>query len=208
MPISVSLSNFLRDVAQCDSLLSSAHAVHASGNLIFSQRDREQITVAAFLNLFIAWEEFLEAAFNDFMLGDRTLGGTLPVRFVFPVSRVHSSGLMLHLNRFFDYSSHDYVRKIAKLYFENGYPFESAISALNSDLSDIKTIRNACAHLSSTTRSALEGLAGRILGQPQPGISVYDLLISIDPGSSGQNATVYESFRDKLIAAATMIANG
>ena len=116
--------------------------------------------------------------------------------------------MLVHTQRYFDFANQDNVRKIAKLYFDADYPFETPLSSINGELVDLKTIRNACAHLSSTTRTALEGLATRILGQPHPGISVYRLLTTIDPRVQGNATTVYAAYRDMLIAAATLIAQG
>ena len=208
MAISQSLADFQASLAQCDSLIANAHRVDAVGADLFPLPDRQQITVAAFLNLFIAWEEFIEASITDFMMGDATMRGTNPVRHVTPPTREHSNRMVVHTQRYFDYANHDNVRKIAKLYFDAGYPFEMPLSSINAELADLKTIRNACAHLSSSTKTALEGLATRILGQPQPGISVYQLLTTIDPRVQGNATTVYAAYRDKLVAAATLIAQG
>lgn len=208
MAILHSLMHFQENIGQCDSLIANAHRVDAAGTSLFPPRDREQITVAAFLNLFIAWEEYIEAAITDFMMGDATVSGNIPVRHVTPPTREHSTRMVIHTLRYFDYANHDHVRKISKLFFEFGYPFDIPLSSINSDLAELRTIRNACAHLSSTTRTALESLATRILGQPQPGITVYELLMSADPRLPVGTSTVYASYREKLLAAATLIAQG
>lgn len=208
MAIRQSLADFQASVAQCDQLIGNAHRIDTTGVDLFPLRDRQQITVAAFLNLFIAWEEFIEASMADFMMGDTTTCGANPVRYVSPQTREHSQKMVVHTLRYFDYANHDNIRRIANLYFDSGYPFETPLSSINAELADLKTIRNACAHLSSTTRTALESLATRVLGQPQPGISVYDLLTTIDPRVRGSHTTVYDAYRDKLVAAATVIARG
>lgn len=46
---------------------------------------------------------------------------------------------------------------------------------------DLRTMRNASAHISSTTQTALESLAQRIFRTPRPGIVLYDLLMAADP---------------------------
>jgi hypothetical protein len=207
MPITQSLTDFQANVAQCGSLIGNAHQNDQNGVPFLPQRDREQITVAAFLNLFIAWEEYIEAAINDFMMGDPTLSGTHPIKYIAPVSRDHSTKMVVHVSKYFDFANHENVRRLAKLYFQHGYPFEVPLSSIIADLADLKTIRNASAHLSSTTKTPLESLATRILGQPQPGISVYRLLTTVDPRVPG-NTTVYAGYRDKLLAAATLIAHG
>ncbi|WP_146214424.1 hypothetical protein [Rhizobium sp. 11515TR] len=207
MAIANSLQEFQADVAQCDSLIANAHRADAVGVLLFTQRDREQITEAAFLNLFIAWEGFVEAAFSDFMMGDATVSGAQPAKYVSPPTREHSSKMVIHTNKYFDFSNHEAVKRLAKLYFDNGYPIDGPVSSIIAELGELKSIRNACAHISTTTTAALEGLANRILGQPQPGISVYRLLTMVDPRLQN-NLTVYAGYRDKLLAAAALIAQG
>jgi hypothetical protein len=53
MPVAQMLQDFKTGVAQCDSLIANAHGVHASGLPFLSPVDQQQITAAAFLNLFI-----------------------------------------------------------------------------------------------------------------------------------------------------------
>ncbi len=96
---------------------------------------------------------------------------------------------------------------MARLYFETGYPFDTPISSLNQELSDLKIMRNACAHMSSTTKAKLEGLGLRIFGSPQAGITVYQILTADDPRTNPR-VTVYANYRDKLLVAAELIAQG
>ncbi len=67
-------------------------------------------------------------------------------------------------------------------------------------------MRNASAHITSTTQTGLDGLAVRLLGQPSPGIELYALLTANDPNVAG--STIYQTHRDKLLTAAGLIANG
>jgi hypothetical protein len=207
MPIVQSLADFQARVAQCDNLIANAHAGLPGGLFHFTPRDREQITEAAFLNMFIAWEEFIEASIGDFMMGELTIAGNQPVRFVIPPSRDHSGKMVVHMNRYFDYANHENVKKLAKLYFDTGYPFDTPINSMTQELSDLKIMRNACAHMSSTTKAALEGLGLRIFGSPQSNISVYQMLTANDPRTNPV-VTVYASYRDKLLVAAELIAQG
>ncbi len=206
MPIAQSLADFQANVTQCDNLIANAHQVDANQVHLLPPRDREQITVAAFLNLFISWEEYVEAALNDFMMGEPTTNGTQPVKYVNPTTREHSQKMVVHTHKYFDFANHENVRRLAKIYFDNGYPFETPMSSIISDLSDLKTMRNACAHLSSSTKAALEALANRILGQPQPGITIYRFLTMNHPNVA--NGTIYATYRDKLLVAAGLIAQG
>ena len=68
-------------------------------------------------------------------------------------------------------------------------------------------MRNASAHVSSTTQGALENLALRIFAGPRLGITLYDVLTAIDPRSA-TNETVFLGYKNKLLVAAELVANG
>ena len=59
--------------------------------------------------------------------------------------------------RYFDFANHEYVKKIVRMYFDKGYPYEPHLSAITVDLSDLRIMRNASAHISSSTQVTLEG---------------------------------------------------
>jgi hypothetical protein len=207
MSIALSLAAFQASVSQCDSLVANAHKTDATGVALFPALDQRQITVAAFLNLFMSWETFLEEVLSKLLAGSPTILGRTPVRYVVPPTEEVARLIIIGVNRFFDYGNHDNVRRIVGIYFENGYPFEPHLSAVNADLCDLRTMRNASAHISSTTQAALESLAQRITSTPQPRIDLYSLLTSNDPRSNVGN-TVFAEFRDKLLIVAELIANG
>lgn len=207
MPIAQVLAEFHASVRQCNNLIANAHKMDATGTSVLPRIDRQQITVAAFLNQFIAWESFLEAALTQYMTGEPTMSGTVPVRYVSPRDVAAAQAMLKGTMRYFDYANHDNVRVVAKLYFENGYPFDTPINGIHSDLNDLKTMRNGSAHISSTTQIALEGLALRIFASPRGGIKLYDMLTAIDPRyTSGE--TVYEAYQKKLTVTADLIALG
>jgi hypothetical protein len=207
MPIAQAIATLNAKSAQSDSLIANAHRLDAAGVPIFSLLDREQITVASFLNLFVAWEEFLESTMSNFLVGAASLSGRMPLRYASPPTVEVARRMLIGTGRYFDYANHTNFRNMALLFFQGGHPFEPHISAIFTDLSDLKTMRNSSAHMSSTTQSALEALAQRILGLPQPGITLYSMLTSIDPRSAA-GSTVLAEARDKLLATAGLIANG
>ncbi len=207
MPIAGAVATLEAKAAQCDALIASAHRVDAGGVSMFPAADRNMITVAAFLNLFVAWEEFLETAMSQFMFGTPTLSGNAPVRYAAPPDIEAAKRMLIGTNKYFDFANHELVRKMAALYFQNGYPFEPHLSAIATDLADLRTMRNASAHLSSTTQRALESLAQRIFGVPRPGISLYAMLTAVDPRATA-GATVFADARDKLLTTAQLIAHG
>lgn len=206
MPLANILAEFKASVAQCDGLIASAHRNDAAGAPLFPVGEQQQITIAAFLNMFIAWETFLEASLAEFMLGNPTLKGTNPLRYVTPPTVELAKAIVIHVRDYFDYGNHGYVKKIVDAYFRDGYPFQPHLDGLIGDLSDLRTMRNSAAHISSTTQAALEGLALRVLKAPSLGITLYTLLMKNDPDIAGN--TIYVSYRDKLLLAAELIAQG
>ncbi len=207
----MSLQNVLRifqaSIEQCDLLIADAHRIALSGASLFSQRSREQITTSGFLNMFIAWETFLESSILHFMAGTPTIRGNLPTRRVMPVDMEAANTLICHGKKYFDYTNHDLLRVIVTSYFEDGYPFEPHLTSIIQELSELKVIRNACAHTNNSTQIPLRNLAGRIAGRPVTDVTVYSTLTMVDsrPGASG---TAFETYKAKLLIAGELIANG
>ena len=206
MSLAQVLADFKGSIAQCESLIANAHKLDAAGGPVFPAIDQQQITVAAFLNMFIAWESFLESTLTELMIGTPTLSGTLPTKYVAPVDLASARLLVIGMMKYFDYGNHFNVRKLVGMYFKNGYPFEPHISAIYSDLDDLRTMRNVSAHISSTTQTAMEALALRLFSSPKPGITLYQLLTSTNPKSPGN--TIFVSYKSKLVATAELITQG
>ena len=207
MTIADILQDFQLSVQQVDSLVVNAHRTDAAGVFLFPAIDREQITVAGLLNLFIAWESFLEGSLAELMTGAVTISGGIPVRYVIPPTIDAARTMVLGISRYFDYANIDNVKKIVSQYFDKGYPYEPHISGVTTDLNDLRTMRNASAHISISTQRALESLAQRLLHTPKSGIKLYDLLTAPVPtGTMG--ATVLSEYKDKLLVVAGLIAQG
>jgi len=208
MSLSTILQEFKDATAQCDSLIANAHKVDAAtGVALLPAKDQQQITIAAFLNLFIAWETFLEASLKAYMTNEAAINVVHPIKYVSPRDIAGADKIIIGPLQYFDYANFDYFMKIIQAYFSGGYPYYVPLSAIASHLQDMRTMRNSSAHISSTTQSKLATLAGRILGAPQPGITLYQLLTSPD-ARGGVGATVFSFYRDTLIAAAELIAKG
>jgi hypothetical protein len=201
------LDAFKKSAAQCSLLIANAHRLDATGTAILPALDQRQITVAAMLNLFVAWESFLEDAMALVLSGTPTLSGKVPLRYATPTSPTHARDMVVGTRPFFDYGRHDNVRTLVRLFLDQGYPFEPHLSTVSPDLADMKTMRNSAAHLSSSTQRALEALAQRVFKTPQPGIELYTLLTRVDPRSPSGD-TVFGQARDMLLATAEFIAVG
>jgi len=206
MPLAAILTDFRSDVAQCDSLIANAHRADANGVHLLPEMDRQQITVAAFLNFFIAWEKFLENCIYDLMLGQPTISGTQPAKRVSPLARSDAYEMVKGNGKYFDFANREFVRRMVRLYFDNGYPFEPHLSSAWTELQDIRTIRNSTAHIQTTTQVAFDGLVTRIFAAPRTGMTVYQLLTAIHPNNAA--VTIFAHYRDTMLTTAQNIATG
>ena len=185
-------------------LVTSAHDTDTHGTYKMPLSDREVITNACFLNMFIALEEFIEAAFLHYAVGRMSTGRWRPRKYMRPIDEAHANRMLVGTQRFVDWSTPDTIRKLARLYFDSGEPFETPFAAANQHLLDMKTVRNATAHLSRTTQAALDGLRTRWTGAPVSGSSAYEMLLSARLGAGDSFLTVSGTTIDAI---STAVAN-
>ncbi len=164
------------------------------------------MTEAAVLKIFIAWERYLEQSFLEYLMGAPSTTGTSLTCYLRAPSVDHAKRVLVGTQRYVDWSNPEIVVLLADLYFSGGAPYHVALSSIQSDLFDLRSIRNAAAHLSTTTSHQLDQLALRELGRASTGVSVYDLVTSYDPKTSGK--TILQTYIDMLQAAATLISRG
>jgi hypothetical protein len=206
MGLASALADYGANIARAQGYISNAHARDASGNFVTPADHRAFIVDAAFLRMFIAWETFLESAFVAYTLGESSLGGRAPVRFVSPPNEHHSKLLLLGTQKYVDWANPEIVRKLASNCFQNGEPLGQVVSGIQGDLFDLRTIRNAAAHLTATTAQPLDGVASRKLGVMTSGATVSSLVLSIDPNGNGTD-TILDSYLTTLDAAANAIVH-
>ncbi|WP_181312955.1 hypothetical protein [Nocardioides campestrisoli] len=183
----------------------NAHSLDASGYYILPLGERELITQAAFVRMFVALEEFLEEAFGHYGMAGTSLNGNSFQCYSNAPTGDHFHNMLIGLNRFVDWSAPERVRKLAELYFPNGEPFATPLQSAHGELLDMKTVRNAASHVSRTTSAQVTALYLRWTGQPSVSATAYEMLTS--PG--GQNQQTFMSHAEKVLrATAQSIANG
>jgi len=202
-----SLTTFRVSVAEANSFTTLAFQQDAAGNYMLSQNQREFITDSAYLRLFIAWETFLENSFIKYMLGEPSILGNVITRYVQPLNERHANSLLIGTQKYVDWSNPEIIKRLCNLYFSPGNPFDTYVSSIFADLFDLKTIRNAAAHLTSSTRQQLDSLGTRKLQRPCNNLKVSDLIFAVDPNSTN-NETILTTYLDKLDISAEGIANG
>lgn len=205
MPIPTNLSKYRAGVAKTISLIDKIHHHDDQGVDLFDLDEKEIVISAAVLKNFVLWEEFLEGAFTQYLTGQQSSSGTDIVRYVTPTDLDHAIKIPAGAQVYADWSNHDSVVKLSKLYFENGEPFASNLNSITAILNDLKTIRNASAHISNNTQRKLDALASRVLQIQTSNMSVYAFTLSMHPSSS--NLTVLHYYLQFLDISAENISN-
>ncbi|MDR3694390.1 hypothetical protein [Mucilaginibacter sp.] len=207
MPLVDTLSNYRTSVTEANGFISFAFQTNATGSHLLPPNQRNFITDSAFLKIFIAWETFIENAFINYMLGETSIQGNNVPRYVQPVDHIHAGKVLIGTQKYVDWSNPEIIKRLSNIYFGPNNIIDSYISSAMADLFDLKTIRNAAAHLTSTTQNQMVSLGNRLININNPNISVSDLIFSFDPQSSG-SITILSSYLTKLDILAEGIANG
>ncbi|MBN1918134.1 MAG: hypothetical protein JW889_09510 [Verrucomicrobia bacterium] len=208
MALAQALADFRMAVQDCNELVLLAYNTDAQGSFVATACQRQKIVTAAFLSFFLAWEAFVESAVLDYMTGEPSVLGRLPVRLANPPSRQHALDMLIGTQRFFDFGNHDYTLRAAKLFLDSGGPIGTYFPTITQALADLRTMRNASAHITATAQSGLDGLAQRILG-PAAVIPcrLGEFLLAQHPHDSA-GITIFAHYQRLVDVAAELIANG
>ncbi len=122
-----------------------------------------------------------------------------------PIDTEHAHKILIGTQKYVDWANNEIVNKIASIYFEEGEPFKTALNSISTDLSDLRVIRNASAHISSTTQNKLDAVASRVLSSSVTGISVSDFVTKISKEDISK--TVLQMYQLKLDITAENIAH-
>jgi hypothetical protein len=206
MPIALALHEFQASAGQANAIIAAAYRVDSTNNFFFTATEQAVLVESAFLRLFVAWEAFLESTFVNYMIGAQSLQNNVLPRYVSPRDLDHAHSMVVGGMRYADWSTPEVVRKLAKLFFDGGEPYETVLAQIHTDLLDIKTVRNAAAHLSSTTSTQLDSVASRVLSTPVAGMTVARFVLHRDPRSA-TGESMMQTYNATLKAAAHLIAN-
>jgi len=198
------LSQYRDTVFDARQYASDAFQQKPDGAYVYDEAHRGFIVDAAILKFFIAWETFLESIFKCFLLGERTIEGTLVSSCVNARNEQHAGKLLIGTSKYFDWANPEYVCTLSKLFLNENNPIDSSLRSIYSDLYDLRTIRNAAAHMVETTRKPLESLAQRKTGRMQVGIKPYSFVLMTESG----NRTYWDYYQQILDIAAENIAKG
>jgi hypothetical protein len=200
--IRLTLAAYRAEIAACKTLLTKL-AGHP-----FSASELEFLRNAVFFRTFIAWEMLLESMMVKYLLNREGINGNRAKKYSRPKDTAHANRMLIGTQKYVDWANQEIVLRLAKIYFVNGDPFNTALSGIHTDLTDLKTIRNSIAHISTTTSQALDALASRLLGHVMVGAKPQQILLATAPAPPGAiPISFFDYYLQTLDAAANVLAS-
>ncbi|TMO57106.1 hypothetical protein [Pseudoalteromonas phenolica] len=199
------LSEFRAGVAKVNNYIAIAFKKAEDGTDICTAEEQEFIISSAFLKMFIYWEGFLEKAFIIYLTGGQSTNGHTLVKYAHPRDEQHAHKMIIGTQKYVDWANHEIVMRLSNLYFENGSPIQSILASISGVLSDLKNVRNAAAHISSTTQAKLDGIASRTLKATVTNTTVDQFIMQPHPDDA--TITILQHYQGILDIAAENIAS-
>lgn len=175
----------------------------SSNGVVYSSDLHFCVIDGAFLELFRAFEQFLEQSFICYMLGQTGINGNSFVKYVSPQDEEQAINMLKGINRHTDFTNRDTIVKLANNFFENGGTY-IYLNSISTDFEEMKKIRNAISHISVESKRAFSGLVRSKLGVLPPNVTTSSFLNTIIPNST---TTFFNSYKDVIINAITNISN-
>ncbi len=171
--------------------LSSMLKKHGNRTVPIKKDHREQLCEMAFAVLFTAWEQFLENAFEHYVV-DAPLASFKSRHRVLVMDRETAHDLIRGGRKFVEWADIAMVRERAKVFFRNGEPFESALSAVSNDMIKMRILRNRCVHFSQHATEQYQKMLRQVFGSGRH-LSPGKFLLDAPPIglSSAPNAQTY-----------------
>ena len=171
---------------QCDESLESISVVKKA---VFLSTEKlkliqDLVVKQAFLSVCTEWEHFLEDATVAYALGELSVKGFAPTKYISPLNGDHADRLIKGTANYPDWSNMELVKRVEINLFKDGEPFNSALNGFSATYSEIKKVRNVIVHNSIKSRDEFDSLVRTALSVASVGISPTEFLLS-PQGSSG-----------------------
>jgi hypothetical protein len=190
------LSNFEQDLDRSIALVDTVRELRfpPSSGRQFPALPNFQVALIgelAFLRCFLAWENFLEEMFMAYAQGQAAPGGTVFPSYLSAPTQVKTRAIVRGERRaFVSWADASQVTARAKMYFEDGEPFDTVLGTAGTALADMVTVRNRIAHRGGTAAEKFLTLVRQRLGSVQPGMSPGRFLLG--PGTNPANRRIDE----------------
>jgi hypothetical protein len=185
------LADFTTSIQKSQTLVRAAHqwSLHGYGptNPRFTSWHRRTLIEFSFLRSFLAWESFLEATFVLYLIGKKPARRRHGPRCYFkPKNRKHALQLLLPETgrKYVDWDELSTVLLRSKRVFEDGEPFDTALSPRLNMFEQMHIVRNAVAHRSESSQLKFQKLVRDKHKYLPSGITVGDFLDSVIPSTT------------------------
>jgi hypothetical protein len=170
----------------------------------YNSYGRDLMVERLFELLFMNFENFIENAYISYANGFPSINGNSPVRYVILSSDIDIINLYCGFKEYPDWTRWDSLVSYSSLFF-NPSPFIH-IKNYMACLNEIKTIRNALAHISGSSQTKFETLVRNRVGYfPATGMSVSDYLLTRI--HLGRPLIYFKDYIDKTLIIARHICN-
>ena len=142
------------------------------------------------MNMFEAFESFMEQLFIAYMMGYPGRNGQSVTRYVSPIDEQHAESMLRGNEKYMDFTSRETIQRIANNYFQDGGPFVY-LSNISADFETMKKIRNELSHHSLKSRRDFESAVRSNVGQMPTNLSVSWFLMTNVPRTHDTFFTKY-----------------
>lgn len=122
------------------------------------------IVEKSFMQIYLAWERFLEKAFIAYLQKASDLQGESYTTYSFPIDDEHSYKMLKGTKNYPDWTNIDEINYLSTVYFDASGPF-AILLAPPPELLEIKTIRNRISHVSEKSIKSFNTLLSKRVSQ-------------------------------------------
>ena len=130
----------------------------------FTPQMYNTIVESCFMQIYLAWENFLEKSFVAYLQNATDLKGQTYSRYGFPTDDNHSYNMLKGTKSYPDWTNIDDVNYLAKTYFDASGPY-AIISSPHTDFLDMKIVRNRISHISEKSTKSFNRVLAKNIAQ-------------------------------------------
>lgn len=161
-----------------------------------------------FIRIFRAYENLIEEAFLDYLVGEPALNGDKIECFLKPNDKDHARKMITSGMPFLDWTSPSNVIDRSETYMRDGGPIKVAIASSQQFLQQAKKIRNHVAHNSTESFKVYSGVVKDILLTLPMKVPVAgELLATIPKQGNSKNVEVLQYFIGKFESTAKALVS-
>lgn len=168
------------------SVYNSQHSIIADSAVLFENRVHHEecffsvsmhnaIIEYCFIQIFLAWENFLEKSFIAYLQNAADLKGVTYSRYGAPTDNEHAYNMIKGTKNYPDWTNINDVIFLSKTYFEGAGPYY-ILADPPPEIEAIKTIRNRISHVSEKSAKQFDRLLANNISRTGIGVGDYLML--------------------------------